>query len=368
MIEDLFIINDGGILLYSWHAKEVKEGGDDLVSGFLSAINTFATLERGEDLKSLRLKETTLIFEKVDEYFQKLTFVITTKNDELIELLHSVVHEIIKLFCKTYSEKLNSEFDGEIIAFSKFDQQMKFIIYNYGIDILTTSISEVDKGGIFKAIIYLEAKAGHIFYIHAKQFVNKDKLSFLAPLIVNSAKLLYKDNLNESPRWILLNSVRNENLLIEIRENILIIKQYQLKNNFEEEFLSLDFFKSKDKYLKKSKKIISLFEKINWDPNIEQIYIVDLLGKILFSKIIDNSYSCIDYIPETISFLISSKKVSEEIYSRELFNSTIGGNTKLVTICLNFNNFSVIMMGNIKNLSNFQVIQEVSLKIFNQIK
>ena len=58
----------------------------------------------------------------------------------------------------------------------------------------------------------------------------------------------------------------------------------------------------------------------------------------LYSKIIDDSYSCIDYIPETISFLISSKKASEEIYSRELFNSTIGGDLNLVTICLNFNN------------------------------
>jgi hypothetical protein len=367
-IEDLFIINDGGILLYSWHAKEVKEGGDDLVSGFLSAINTFATLERGEDMKSLKLKETTLIFEKVDDSYQKLTFVITTKNEELIELLHAIVHEIIRLFCKIYADKLDEEFDGEIQDFSQFDQQMQKILSNHGLDILESSISEIDKGSLFKAIIYLEAKGGHIFYIHAKQFVNKDKLSFLAPLIVNSAKLLYKDNLNEIPRWILLNTVRNENLLVEIRQSILIVKQYQLQENFEEEFLSLEFFKSKDTYLKKPKKIISRFEKLSWDPRIEQIYIIDLLGKILFSKILDDSYSCVDYIPETVSFLISSKKASEEIYSRELFNSTIGGNLKLVTICLNFNNFAVIMTGNIKDLSMFQVIQEISLKILRQLK
>ena len=187
-------------------------------------------------------------------------------------------------------------------------------------------------------------------------------------LITNSAKLLYKDNLNEIPRWILLNSVRNENLLIEIRESILVIKQYQLQQQFEEEFLRLDFFKSTEKYLKKPRKITALFDKLEWDQRIEQIFIVDLLGKILYSKIIDRSYSSIDYIPETISFLMSAKKVSGEIYSRELFNASIGGQTRIVTICINFNNFALIMTGNTKHLSSFQVIQEISVQILNQLK
>ena len=318
-IEDLFIINDGGILLYSWHAREVKEGGDDLVSGFLSAINTFATLERGEDLKSLKLRETTLIFETIEDYYQKLTFVITTKNEELIELLHSVVHQIINSFCNMYADVLNGEFSGEISIFANFNQQVEMILYNHGMDTLKNAILEIDEGGIFKAIIYLEAKGGHIFYIHAKQFVNKDKISFIAPLLANSAKLLYQDNLKENPRWILINSVRNENLLIEIRESILIIEQYQLQTQFEEEFLRLDFFKHDEKYLKKPKKITAIFDDLQWDSRIEQIFIVDLLGKILYSKIVDHSYSSIDYIPESISFLMSSKKASKEIYSRELF-------------------------------------------------
>ena len=54
MIDDLLIINDTGQLLFSWHPEgSPTENQDDLISGFFSALNTFATFERGEDLKFL---------------------------------------------------------------------------------------------------------------------------------------------------------------------------------------------------------------------------------------------------------------------------------------------------------------------------
>lgn len=137
--------------------------------------------------------------------------------------------------------------------------------------------------------------------------------------------------------WILLTRVRNENVLVEIRKKIIIVKQYQLPDNIENEFLALDFFKSKDKYIKKPKKIVEKFEKIIWDNKIKQIFLVDLVGKIIYSKIFDEKYDCYDYIPETISVLTSSKKLSEETYNRTLFNSSLGGQ-KITTICINFNN------------------------------
>ena len=74
MIDDLFVITEGGQLLYGWHPEGRKEEKDDLITGFLSALNSFATFERGEDIKSLKLKETHIIFEKFDDVLQKLTF------------------------------------------------------------------------------------------------------------------------------------------------------------------------------------------------------------------------------------------------------------------------------------------------------
>ncbi|MFX1391382.1 MAG: hypothetical protein ACFE9Z_15060 [Promethearchaeota archaeon] len=368
MIEDLLIINEAGALLYNWHPEGHKgDGKDDLLSGFLTAMNSFATVERGEDIKSLKMKETQIIFEKYEELFQKLTFVITTKNDELIELLHAIIHDIMDAFTELFYDSLNKEFNGLITQYQVFNNNVTQIIKSHGLDILDESITNIDNNTVLKAIIFLEPKGGNIYYIHAKQYVNKDKISFLIPLIMNSAKLLYQNNLNEKLYWILLNTVRNENLIVEPRNKILIVKQYQLSENFEEEYLKLSFFKEKDKYIKKPRKLIETFDAVKWNPKIKQIYLVDLVGKIFYSNIIDNSFDCSEYIPETISFLTSSKKATENIYNRVLFNASIGGE-KLTTICMNFNNFALTLIGRIQDFSDYSIIQNTCYEIFQQLK
>jgi hypothetical protein len=367
-MDDLFIINDGGQLLYSWHQDTGTEAADDdLLSGFLTAMNTFASIERGEDIKSLKLKETNIIFEKFSEYFQEITFVATTKNSDMIELLHAVIHEIMDNFTNKFREVLDREFSGEVSKFRDFDQNITSIMNSHGLDTLQESIDLINEGGNFKSIVYLEPKAGHVFYIHAKQFVNRDKIGFLIPLIVNSSQFLYQNSLNERLNWILLTTVRNENILVEIRNKIILVKQYQLPDNIENDYLALEFFKSKDKYIKKPKKIIQIFENIIWDKRIKQVFLVDLVGKILYSKILDEKYDCTDYIPETISVLTSAKKLSEETYSRVLFNTSLGGE-KLTTICVNFNNIALTIIGKVEELHSFQAIQDICYNIFLQVK
>ncbi|HEC37742.1 hypothetical protein LCGC14_1753340 [marine sediment metagenome] len=155
MIEDLLIINESGALLYNWHPQGfISNGKEDLLSGFLTAINSFATVERGEDIKSLKLRETQIIFERYDELFQKLTFVITTKNEELIEILHAVLHELMEKFPKLFHDSLNREFNGLVTIFRKFDPYMEEIIKSYGLDIVDTILKQVDKGGALKAVIF----------------------------------------------------------------------------------------------------------------------------------------------------------------------------------------------------------------------
>jgi hypothetical protein len=368
MIDDLLIINESGALLYNWHPRGYEsDGKDDLLSGFLTALDSFASVERGEDIQSLKLKETQIIFEKYDKLFQKLTFVITSKNEELIELLHAVLHEIMNEFTEAFMDTLDKEFTGAITIFRNFDETMERIVKSYGLDILDDLIKDIDKGGVLKAVVFLDHKGGNILYIYAKQYVNKDKISFLIPLIMNSAKLLYQTNLNEDLSWILLNTIRNENLLVEPRDKILIVKQYQLLESIEEDLLSLEYFKQKDKYLKKPKRIVEQFENLQFDSRIKQISLVDLVGKVLYSTIFDEAYDCSEYIPETISFLTSSKKASQDIYNRELFNATIGG-VKISTICINFNNFCLTLIGSVHDLHDFNVIQSICTDIYKQLK
>ena len=233
MIDGILIINDSGALLYNWHPENYESNGkDDLLSGFLTAINSFATVERGEDIKSLKLKETRLIFEKYDELIQKLTIVIMTKNEELIELLHAVIHDIMDKFTELFLDSLNKEFDGAVSEYQKFDNHVNNIIKSHGLDILNDSIRDIDDFTTLKAVIFLEPKGGIMYYIHAKQYIDKEKISFLIPLIMNSAKLLYQNNFKEQLYWILLNTVRSEILIIEPRNKILIVKQHQLTEDF----------------------------------------------------------------------------------------------------------------------------------------
>ena len=138
-------------------------------------------------------------------------------------------------------------------------------------------------------------------------------------------------------------------------------------NIIEEEFIALEFFKDKEKYIKKPKKLSEKFATLKWDSNTKQVFLVDLVGKVFFSEVFDPTYDCSEYIPETISFLTSSKKISKEIYNRILFNAAIGGE-KITTICINFNNFALTMIGNIKDLSDFKVIQTLCLNIYRQVK
>ena len=368
MIEDLQIINEAGALLFNWHPEGIDdEGKDDLLSGFLTALNSFATFERGEDIKSLRLKETTLIFEKYEQFYQKLTFVVATKKTDLTELLHAFIHEIMNQFITEYKNVLDKDFDGEITIFKGFRDNVSKISQSLGLDALSSNVQEIEQDSVLKAVIYIEPKGGNIFFIHAKQYLEKEKLSFLMPLLLNSAQLLYHNHLNEPLHWFLINTVQSESIVVEPRENILIVKQYNISINFESDFLSLEFFKDEGKYVKKPHKLIAIFDNIKWDSRIRQIFLIDLVGKVFFSKIFDENYDCSDYIPETISFLTSAKKASIEIYHRVLFNAAIGGK-KIITICVNFNNFALTLIGDVKDLNDFNMIQDVCLKIYKQLQ
>jgi len=367
MIDALLIINESGALIYNWHSdSNTDEAKDDLLSGFLTALNSFATVERGEDIKSLKLKETTIIFEKFDEFYQKLTFVVTTKNEKLIDLLHFFIHEVMDQFVTEFKDQLNQEFDGGITIFRNFNGKLKEIIMALGLDILAESIQSVNKNELLKSIIFLEPKGGKIFYIHAKHYLNREKIIYLIPLLLNSARLLYNTNLNEEIRWFLFNTIQNDTLVVELRNKLLIVKQYQLNGRFEEEIMSEDFINKKEKLFKKTDKIPQLFKSIELHQKIKQIFIVNIDGRIQYAKIIDNTYDYSEFIPETISFLIASKKASKEIYNRTLFNCIIGGE-KLTTICMNFNQFGLVLVGNTGDFASFEDIQKVILSVIMQL-
>lgn len=368
MIEDLLVINGTGQALYGWHNETDKDTSkDDLISGFLTALNSFATAERGEDIKSLKMKESIILFEKHDKLEQKLVFVVTTKDEKLLELLHAIIHDVMESFITQFKDSLDKVFDGDVTAYRQFDGTIEHIFQSYGLDELEESLEGIEHQKSLNAILFLEPKGGNIFYIRAKEYINKEKMSFLIPLLVNSSKLLYERYLNQEIYWIHLNTIDNRTLLLDLRKNIIILKIYKHEleiNN--QEILKLPYFKSNEKYVKKPQKIIEIFNDISFQENIQQFFLVDMVGKVFYEDQKNSSHNFEDFIPETISFVTASKKASQEIYNKTMLMSVING-VKTSTICINFNTFVLVIISNAGDFSNYKDVQHLGFDIYRQI-
>ena len=364
MIDDLLIINDTGQLLYSWHPEgHPKENQDDLISGFFSALNTFAMFERGEDLKFLKLGESNIIFEKYEELLQKLIFIITTKNEKVIDLLHSFVHDIMDSFVEMFRKDLNKKFDGAVNVFKIFTDSVNKILNNLGIDQLPKRIEEIDDSDIIKAIAIIEPLEGNVLFIHARQYINKEDISFLIPLLINTGKRLYQ---NKEMNSIFITSINNENLIIELRERVVIVKFYDILTKFNAEYDAIEFIKNKKNILKKQKKLKSLLENIHWGPSIRNMLITDLLGTILASKVIKNTDIKLDNLTEIISFFSSSRKTCEQIYNKELYISYIEGQNSSL-LCINLDICGLFFTLDSGSSRNFQEIQKLGLELLKKI-
>lgn len=367
MIEDILIIGSGQAL-YGWHNDSQRESiDDDLISGFLTALNSFAMTERGEDIKSLKMKESIIIFEKHDNLQQKLVFVVTTKDEKLLELLYAIIHDVMNSFIDQFRDNLDKVFDGDVTAYQQFDSTVEQIFQNYGLDELDDSLKRINHQDQLKAILFLEAKGGNFYYIRANEYLNKEKMSFLIPLLVNSSKLLYENYLNQQLKEIYLNIIENRVLLLKIRKNVIITKISEKPIAFNsQKILELPYFKSDKKSVKKPHKVIEVFKDITLQKDIQQYFLVDMTGKVFFTKFTKTIYNFEDFIPETISFITAAKKASQEIYNRTLLIAVIKG-VKTTIIYINFNTFVLVLIDDAKNFNEFNDIQILCYKVYQEI-
>ncbi|MBD3338519.1 MAG: hypothetical protein GF353_05400 [Candidatus Lokiarchaeota archaeon] len=364
MLEDLLIVNNSDQVLYSWHPDNRKNAMDDLVGGFLSALNGFATVERGEDIKFLRLKETFILFEKHEEF--NLTFITTTKNEEMIELLHALTHRLMEEFVSMFEYTLKSGFTVEITQFKKFDNIMADLINDYGLDLVHASSDEPLSEEKFDSIMFLEPKGGNILFFKSKNYLPKEKISFLIPLIINTAKLLYSQYMDTEAEWINLSNIDGESLHAEHRDQILIVKSYRFSVVNDKNHIAPRFLEESDKYVKKHEIISYVFKNLEFDESIMQVFLIDDYGKIMYASNLCQTSDFSDYVPETISFLTATKKTSEEIFSKRLSYSVIGGK-KFGTMYLNLINSGLVLIIDLRSIKDISEIHGIYKKIFNQL-
>ena len=125
MISRILIISTGGILLFSknYFVDPEKESenvlNDDLIGGFLTAINSFAKEIKGGSIKSLNFRNFNFIY-SYDEQFGCM-FVLITDIDDLEEDVREKVEMMKNEFIKRYHDEME-HFVGLVSVFNDFNE------------------------------------------------------------------------------------------------------------------------------------------------------------------------------------------------------------------------------------------------------
>lgn len=128
MISRVLIIGSGGILLYSksFFVEEKEEFDNDLISGFLTAISSFAQEIKGGNIKALNFRNFNFVYAYDDRF--GCMFVVVTAIDDLEEEAHAACVLMKKEFITKYESNLE-HFTGNITDFKGFDDFIKENIY-----------------------------------------------------------------------------------------------------------------------------------------------------------------------------------------------------------------------------------------------
>jgi len=130
MISRVLIIAAGGILCYSKNffgeSTSDLKADNDLISGFLTAISSFAQEIKGGDIKALNFRNFNFIY-SYDEEFGCM-FIIVTDIDDLEEEARPKVELMKSEFIKRYGKHFR-QFTGNVSDFQDFDDFIEEHIY-----------------------------------------------------------------------------------------------------------------------------------------------------------------------------------------------------------------------------------------------
>lgn len=131
MIHHLYII-DSGVSIYSYHFKKGSEVDEQLLSGFLTAMGSFAKQTFKGGLQTIYIER-----EKLNFYLHQDTQLLfcaisdTRDNDNLLE---SLLKEIANRFADEMSYHLNSNERAQTANYQEFDSTLKELTENIAKD------------------------------------------------------------------------------------------------------------------------------------------------------------------------------------------------------------------------------------------
>ncbi len=118
MIENLWILIEGGVLVFSKNFTKLKITDDDLIAGFLSALDLFVKETTNDEIKSIIMEGRKFSYIVGDG----LIIVISTNQLDNDILIQDLLKDIKIKFLEKFKENI-SNFSGNTAYFSNFDTE-----------------------------------------------------------------------------------------------------------------------------------------------------------------------------------------------------------------------------------------------------
>jgi 5-methylcytosine-specific restriction endonuclease McrA len=185
MIENFWVITKAGHLIYKKNFATLNVA-DELLAGFLSAMDSFMKESTERDIKHIvmRGKKFTYIIEN------DFIFVLNTEESDNNILIRELLKKIEDQFAKKYFSEIKN-FKGRIDPFKTFDSNLEEIIIESDISIKCQTCGKlIFDDFIIKNIgdrtIYLCCESCEKFFSYDKNLDEKEKLRFENMILICS--------------------------------------------------------------------------------------------------------------------------------------------------------------------------------------
>lgn len=247
---------------------------DQLLSGFLTALNMFAENQQGDAIRELTMNNSIFMFERADD----LVFVINSGDKEAIPIIKKLLEQVKERFYELFPEAA-TEIPSDLTKYNPFFSILDEILQNFHIYELIEKSSVFKEHPSMKGLLELDRIRGDFLYVRAKEFLDRNILGFQSEIIVKSSLRMMKDLFNEELKEIGAISSRQRGFRFFISPQTILIEEFHTENP-EMQILNLPSDKSIEKRMKSSGKL--LFE------GPKQFMIIDHQGIARISNIAKN--------------------------------------------------------------------------------
>ncbi len=319
MIDQIFVMQSSGIVLFQWEYQHVESddpsGDNQLVAGFLTALNMFAVSHKKQTIQELTLKETTFLFDRE----QELIFVVSTLKKEIIPVVKLVLHDLKMRFLEVFPEK-TTPMNGDITIFRKFTPELLSILKTYNILPLFKLEATFDTDEDLIANLLLDRIKGDILFIHSKNYLDRSLLKFQTEMIFRASQRLIREKLSDDINEIIALTKNNRSLHLLVDTKTILISEFQARSPSKINFVNLKQ-KQVQKRIRSPGKLLFDYE--------NDFTIVNHNGETAVTNIKNPLMVVNDLGIEILSIRNSFETIFKEVYKNDLFATLIIGDRYL---------------------------------------